>query len=123
MLRPRWRFGLSLMYLVALAAALAFADLGAPATIGLMAAGWVLLAVVEWTVWRKFAHFGAGMPPSWQAPRMILPAPQPLEQFTQGYPDAVRDEGATWIASPAVREELFGAWPVASPPSEDTQPQ
>ena len=127
----RGRFFLMAVYLAALAAALAFADLGVPATLGLMFVGWVVVSAIEWTWWRRVTRFGAGMPPAWQAPRVTLPAPRPLEQFAQGYPDAVRDEGATWIASPSVRDELLGAWPVASdtedewPPSddpEDTQP-
>jgi hypothetical protein len=109
-------------YLAALAVALAFADLGVPATVGLMLTGWVLVAAVEWTWWRRTARFGAGMPPAWQAPRVTLPAPRPLEQLVQGYPDSVRDEGATWIASAAVREELFGAWPVAADTDETWAP-
>lgn len=127
----RRRFALSIAYLVALTAALAFADLGVAMTAGLMAAGWVLLALVEWTTWHDVEHFGAGYPPVWRARHVRLPPPRPLEQFAQGYPDALRDEGATWIASRAVREELFRAWPIApsddeawaaDAPPEDTQP-
>lgn len=121
----RGRLALSVAFLAALAVALAFADLGTAATVGLMLAGWVLVAAIEWTAWRGVAHFGPGNPPAWRVARVVsLPPSRPLEQFTQGYPDAVRDEGATWIASPAVREELFGEWPVAMPNEdpEDTQP-
>ncbi len=120
----RGRFALSVAFVAALAVALAFADLGTPATLGLMLLGWLLIAAIEWTVWHGVAHFGAGNPPAWRVPRVSLPPAQPLEQFPQGYPDAVRDEGATWIASPAVRDELFGQWPVAMPNEdpEDTQP-
>jgi hypothetical protein len=120
----RARLALSVAYVAALAVALAFADLGTPATVGLMLAGWLLLAAIEWTAWHGVAHYGAGSPPAWRVPRVSLPPAQPLEQFAQGYPDAVRDEGATWIASPAVRDELLAEWPVAMPSEdpEDTQP-
>jgi hypothetical protein len=110
-LLPRRRVTLSLLYLIGLAVALAFADIGLPGTIGVMLLGWALLAAIEWTAWRGVPHFGAGMPPAWQAPQMTLPPPQPLEQL--GYPEVEHDEAATWIASPAVRAELLGAWPVA----------
>jgi len=120
----RARLALSVAYVAALAVALAFADLGTPATVGLMLAGWLLLAAIEWTAWHGVAHYGAGSPPAWRVPRVSLPPAQPLEQFAQGYPDAGRDEGATWIASPAVRDELLAEWPVAMPSEdpEDTQP-
>jgi fused signal recognition particle receptor len=43
-----------------------------------------------------------------------------------GYPEA-RDEAATWIASPALRAEMLGEWPVAAPPvtppAEEHEPE
>jgi hypothetical protein len=114
----RRRVVLSLLYLIALAVALAFADLGLAATVGAMLLGWVLLASIEWTAWRGIPHYAAGLPPAWHAPHMPLPPPQPLEQL--GYPEVERDDAATWIASPAVRAELLGEWPVAPEGDEDS---
>jgi hypothetical protein len=107
----RRRSAFSLLYLIALAVALAFADLGLATTVGVMLLGWVLLAGIEWTAWRAVPHYASGLPPAWHAPHVSLPPPQPLEQL--GYPEVERDDAATWIASAAVRAELLGAWPVA----------
>jgi hypothetical protein len=101
------------VYLAALALALVFADLGTAATLGVMFLGWLLIALLEWASWTRIPHFASGSPPAWHAHQMTLPPPQPLEQV--GYPEAEHDDGATWIASPAVRAELAGAWPVALP--------
>jgi hypothetical protein len=123
----RRRVALSFLYLIALAVALAFADVGLAATVGAMLLGWVLLASIEWTAWRGVPHYAAGLPPAWHAPHVPLPPPQPLEQL--GYPEVERDDAATWIASAAVRAELLGEWPVALEGDEeswitpaDTQP-
>jgi hypothetical protein len=48
-----------------------------------------------------------------------LPPAQPLEQVPGGYPDAHRDEAPTWIASPALRAEVLGEWPVATQPRDE----
>ena len=105
---------------MALAAALAYADLGVPATVGVMVAGWVLATLFVRAELRTVPHFGAGLPPRWHAAAVSLPPAQPLEQLPAGYPTARRDEAPTWIA-PA---DLFDAWPVAHATEElqDTQP-
>jgi hypothetical protein len=114
------RFLLEVLYLLGLAAALAFSDLHAYVIVAAMAVGWLLVAGIEWAAFRNLPHFAAGEPPRWRMPRIELPPPRPLEQLAPAYPGAPRDEAVTWIASAELREELLGEWPVASVP-EDTQ--
>jgi hypothetical protein len=114
------RLALEVAYLVALAAALAFTSLSAPAIVAVMLAGWVLVAASEWAAARGRPHYAAGLPPRWYVPAVALPPAQPLEQVQAAYPEPRLDEGATWIASAALREELLGEWPVLVEP-EDTQ--
>src|SRR2546430_8956399 len=94
------RFVLETLFLLALAAALAFAEVRAPVVVGLMLAGWLLMAALERAAWRQRPHFGAGFPPQYYAPAVELPPAQPLE-LVHGYPGAQRDEAPTWIASAA----------------------
>jgi hypothetical protein len=108
------RFGLEVLFLAALAAVLAIATVRPLIIIGVMAAGWVLVALVEWAVWRGQPHYGSGLPPRYYVPRLNLPPAQVLEQVRAGYPEAQRDEAPTWIASAALRAEVLGEWP--SPP-------
>ena len=108
--RRALRLLVEVAFLAALAAALTFADLAPFETAGVMVLGWLLVAVFEWGAWRGRPHFGSGLPPRWYLPRVTLPPPRPLEQFSAGYPAV--DAGAdapTWIASPAMLAE----WPVA----------
>jgi hypothetical protein len=114
------RFALEAAYLGALAAALAFTSLSAIEIAGAMLLGWALVAGSEWSAARARPHFAAGLPPRWSVPALALPPAQPLEQVLPAYPEAQRDEAATWIASAALREELLGDWPVLHDP-EDTQ--
>jgi hypothetical protein len=114
------RLALEVAYLVALAAALAFTSLSAPAIVAVMLAGWALVVASEWAAARERPHFAAGLPPRWYVPAVVLPVAQPLEQVLPAYPAPRLDEGATWIASAALREELLGEWPVLIEP-EDTQ--
>lgn len=108
------RFLLEVLFLVALAAALAFARLNALEIAGLMLVGWVIVAVLEWAAWRGEPHYGSGLPPRYYVPSVNLPPAQPLEQVvTTGYPEA-RDEAPTWIAPAALRAELLGEWPVSA---------
>lgn len=109
------RFAVEVVFLAALATALAFARLGALEIVGMMALGWVVVAGLEWAAWRGEPHYGSGLPPRYYVPGVRLPPPQPLEQVQQGYPDSSRDEAPTWIASAALRSELLGEWPVAAP--------
>lgn len=122
--RPGPRFALELLYLIALAVALAFTNLRAPAIAGVMLLGWALVVGIEWAGIRARAHYGAGLPPGWRVPPTELPPAQPLE-LGPAYPESERDEQATWIASAELRVELLGEWPVAvlsdDPATEDTQ--
>jgi hypothetical protein len=79
-----------------------------------MLIGWVIVAVLEWVAWRDEPHYGSGLPPRYYVPQVSLPPAQPLEPVSAGYPEA-RDEAPTWIASPALRAEMLGEWPVAVP--------
>jgi hypothetical protein len=116
------RFAFEVLFLAALAAILAVATVRALVIVGVMAAGWVLVAAVEWAVWRSQPHYGSGLPPRYYVPRMHLPPPQVLEQVRAGYPESQRDEAPTWIASAALRAEVLGEWPSApeAPPKEET---
>src|SRR5438477_5570422 len=104
------RLILEVAFLAALAAALTLADLETYQIVGVMLLGWVLVAVFEWGALRGRAHYGSGLPPQWYVPRVTLPPPRPLEQFSAGYPAAEAPSDApTWIASPA----MLADWPVA----------
>jgi hypothetical protein len=108
--RRALRLLVEVAFLAALAAALTFADLAPFETVGVMVLGWLLVVVFEWGAWRGRPHFGSGLPPRWYLPRVTLPPPRPLEQFSAGYPAAEAGADApTWIASPAMLAE----WPVA----------
>ena len=104
------RLFVEVAFLAALAAALTFADLQAYEIAGVMVLGWVLVAVFEWGALRARSHYGSGSPPRWYSPKVTLPPPRPLEQFSAGYPAAEAPSDApTWIASPA----MLADWPVA----------
>lgn len=108
------RFLLEVLFLVALAAALAFARLDGIEIAGLMLLGWAIVALLEWAAWRGEPHYGSGLPPRYYVPSLNLPPAQPLEQVVKtGYPEA-RDEAPTWIAPAALRAELLGEWPVSA---------
>ena len=114
------RFVLEVLFLLGLTVALTFANLRPLEIAGIMLIGWVIVAVLEWVAWREQPHYGSGLPPRYYVPQVNLPPAQPLEPVSAGYPEA-RDEAPTWIASPALRAEMLGEWPVAVPPVE-TQP-
>ncbi len=109
------RFVVEALFLAALTVALALAHLDAIEIVGAMAAGWIVVAGIEWAAWRGEPHFGSGLPPRYYLPRVELPPAQPLEQVVQGYPGAGRDDAPTWIASAALRAEVLGEWPLAGP--------
>jgi hypothetical protein len=114
------RFAFEILFLVALAAVLAVAAVRPLVIVGVMALGWLLVAAVEWAVWRARPHYGSGLPPRYYVPRLNLPPAQVLEQVRAGYPASHRDEAPTWIASAAMRAEVLGEWPSApeAPPEE-----
>jgi hypothetical protein len=109
------RFVLEVLFLLALTVALTLANLQPLEIAGLMLVGWLIVAVLEWVAWREEPHYGSGLPPRYYVPQVSLPPAQPLEAVSAGYPEA-RDEAPTWIASPALRAEMLGEWPVAAPP-------
>lgn len=103
-------------FLAALSAALTFARLENWQTAGVMALGWILVAIFEWGALRGRSHYGSGSPPRWYTPQVTLPPPRPLEQFSSsaGYPAGeATNDAPTWIASPA----MLADWPVS-----DTEP-
>jgi hypothetical protein len=112
------RFALEVLFLAALAAGLALAKLSALEIIGVMALGWLVVALLEWAAWRGEPHYGSGLPPRYYVPSTNLPPAQPLEQVYAGYPDPQREEAPTWIASADVRSKLLGEWPVTAPADE-----
>jgi len=115
------RFVVEALFLAALTVALALADLDVIEIVGAMALGWLVVAAIEWTVWRGEPHYGAGLPPRYYLPRVDLPPPQPLEQVVQGYPGSGRDDAPTWIASASLRAEVLGEWPVLGPVQQDDE--
>ena len=118
--RRGFRFAVEVLYLGGLAAALAFSTMSPALVVAVMLAGWALVAAFEWATVAERPHYARGLPPRWRVPAFALPPAQPLEQVVGGYPEPELDEGATWIASAAVREELLSEWPVLVDP-EDTQ--
>jgi len=118
--RRGFRFALEVVYLAALAAALAFTTLSTASIVGVMLLGWLLVAMLEWAAAAARPHYAAGLPPRWRIPAVAMPPAQPLEQVVMGYPQPEIDEAATWIASAEVRAELLSEWPVLLDP-EDTQ--
>jgi hypothetical protein len=119
------RFVLEVLFLLALTVALTLANLRPLEIAGIMLVGWVIVAVLEWAAWREQPHYGSGLPPRYYVPQVSLPPAQALEPVPAGYPEA-RDEAPTWIASPALRAEMLGEWPVSappvSPPQEEREP-
>ncbi len=113
------RFALEVLFLAALATGLALAKLRPLEIIGVMALGWLVVALLEWAAWRGEPHYGSGLPPRYYVPSTSLPPPQPLEQVYAGYPDPQREEAPTWIASADVRAKLLGEWPVTTASGED----
>jgi len=113
------RFLLEVLFLLALTVALTLANLRPLEIAGIMLIGWVIVAVLEWVAWREEPHYGSGLPPRYYVPQVSLPPAQPLEPVPAGYPEA-RDEAPTWIASPSLRAEMLGEWPVAEAPASET---
>jgi len=113
------RFALEVLFLAALAAGLALSRVHALLIAGVMALGWVVVALLEWAAWRGEPHYGSGLPPRYYVPRTSLPPAQPLEQVFSGYPDPSREEAPTWIASADLRAQVLGEWPVASATGAD----
>ncbi len=112
------RLGCEVVFLGGLAAALAYARLGDAEIVGVMALGWLLVAALEWAAWRGRPHYASGLPPRYYVPRTDLPPPVVVEQ-RRPRPRPRPDDAPTWVAPPAVRTEVLGAWPLASPERGD----
>ncbi len=122
--RRALRFTVEALFLALLAAALIFADVEPAVIVGVMAVGWFVVALFEWAATRERPHYGRGLPPRYYVPQVALPPPRPLEQLPTAYTNGDSDDDTpTWIASPALREEVLGAWPAVETPEprlEDT---
>ena len=58
------RFALEVLFLIALAGALALADLRPIEIAGVMLVGWVIVAALEWAAWRGQPHGRTPLPTS-----------------------------------------------------------
>lgn len=117
------RFLLEALFLAGLAAALALARLRSAEIAGVMALGWLLVAVLEWAASRGRPHYGSGLPPRYYVPRLNLPPAAPVQTAGRaGFPTAQRAQETMWTASPALRTEVIGDWPLAVPGSADPRP-
>jgi hypothetical protein len=94
------RFLLEVLFLAGVAAALTYADLRPAAIIGLMAAAWAVVALLEWTAWLDEPHYGRGLPPRYYVPHVALPPPVGVDQDEPAYPvlPPAEDE-PTFVAS------------------------
>jgi len=116
------RFLLEVVFLVGLAAALAFAHLRPAEIAGAMLLGWALVALLEWSAWRGRPHYGSGLPPRYYVPRLNVPAAAPVPGLQwKGFPPAKPAEERTWVVSPAMRTEVMGDWPFAVRGDEDSE--
>jgi hypothetical protein len=114
------RFLLEVLFLAGVAAALTYADLRPAAIIGLMAAAWVVVALLEWTAWLDEPHYGRGLPPRYYVPHVALPPPVGVDQAEPAYPVLPADDEATFVAS--TQEWGVAEWPAleATGVAEDT---
>jgi hypothetical protein len=121
--RRRIQFLAEVAFLGGLAALAGLAHMRAAAVVGVMAFGWVVVALIEWSTWLDRPHFGRGLPPRYFTPQVSLPPPEPLARAPLGSQPAGRlGEGAeTWVAAPDWAE-AFGEWPLVDPArlGEDT---
>jgi hypothetical protein len=103
------RFLFEVLFLAGVAAALTYAELRPAAIIGLMAAAWAVVALLEWTAWLDEPHYGRGLPPRYYVPHVALPPPVAVEQV-EPYPvlPPVEDE-PTFVAS--TQEWGLADWP------------
>jgi len=120
------RFLLEVIFLAGVAAALTYADLRPAAIIGLMAAAWLVVALLEWTAWLDEPHYGRGLPPRYYVPHVALPPPVGIDQNEPAYPaypvlPPVDDE-PTFIASTREWGVDLAEWPAleSTAVSEDT---
>jgi hypothetical protein len=105
------RFALEVLFLVALAAALTFADLKPLEVVGAMLLGWVFVALFEWASMRSESHFGSGLPPRYFVPRVSQPPSLPLDRADARFPVAqTRGDDATWLLPRAAEDGDEWPW-------------
>src|ERR671932_512728 len=126
------RFALETLFLIALAAGAAFADLDIRWIAAIMAAGWVVVALLEWTSERLWATL-----PPWRRPYYSVPAPlaaPPPAPVVEAEPD-LEPEPETIIVSrvepvaepelepePESEPEPVDAWPERAPDPKEPEP-
>lgn len=124
------RIALEAGFLVVVAAVLGVADVRPFAIVVVMLVAWAIVALLEWVAWRDEAHWSAGLPPRYYVPQQPLPPRPPSEELPafSMYPRPPLEaaprltEAPTWIATPEMREELFG-WPTPQPAVEEPAPE
>jgi hypothetical protein len=119
------RIALEAGFLVVVAAVLAVAAVEPVWIVLVMLLAWGIVALLEWVAWRDEPHWASGSPPRYYVPQQPLPPRPPsreLPAFTNYPRPAPRvSEAPTWIATPAMREELLG-WPAVRPPTQADEP-
>ena len=131
------RFLVEVAFLGGLATLATVARMHAGAVVAVMAFGWVVVALAEWSSWLDRPHFGRGLPPRFYIPQVSLPPPEPIEQRSTRLPSGGRrvEDEETWIATSSDWPTAFDDWPVldlerlgddtgivrATPPAEDTE--
>lgn len=99
-------------FLAGVAAGVTVARLHPAPVIALMAAAWVIVALLEWVAWRDVPHYGRGLPPRYYVPQVALPPPRAVEQRSYHYPVPAEEE-ATWLAPAGDWGETLD-WPAAT---------
>jgi hypothetical protein len=119
------RFLVEVAFLAGLAALAAVARMHTPAVIAVMAFGWIVVALAEWSAWLDRPHFGRGLPPRYYVPQTLLPPPLPIEQTSIRPPTPRRgaEEEETRIAAAASWPASLEEWPSLDPDElgEDTE--
>jgi hypothetical protein len=111
------RFALEVLFLVALATALTFADLKPAAVVGLMLLGWVFIAIFEWVSLRSGSHYGRGLPPRYYVPRVSLPPRLPIERPDARFPVPELRDAPTWHVPADASEDDDWPWLRESDPA------
>src|ERR671938_427217 len=101
------RFALETLFLIALAAGAAFADLDVRWIAAIMAGGWVVVALLEWTSERLWATL-----PPWRRPYYSVPAPL-----------AAAPPAAAVEPEPEPEPEPVDAWPERAAEPELEEPE
>ncbi len=122
--RRLFRFLLETAFLAGLAALAAIAKMPTLEVIGVMAFGWVVVALAEWSSWLDRPHYGRGLPPRFYVPQLSLPPPRPIEQrpVLSGSGDWPAHVGDTRVTAAVGWATSMGEWPVPelSPAGDDT---